>query len=303
MALKTKDHYTHLDKVYWPKAGYTKGDMLEYYEVIAPYILPYLKDRPMVMKRFPEGIKGFSFFQKNVEGELPEFVKTATIPAETIEKDVRYIVCNDVKTLLYLANLGTIELHPWNSRLKKLHHPDFLIFDLDPGKGTTYDTVVEAAQDVRAFLAELSIKCFPKTSGKKGMHLYVPLAARYEYAFVRDFAHEVSKAVSVRYPKLTTHERGEEHRHTRVFIDYLRNSIGQTAVAPYSLRATPEATVSTPLGWSEVKKGLDPARYTMKSISKRLKAKGDLWAPVLGRGVDLKRAAKNLRQLSDIMKK
>src|SRR3989344_2046111 len=247
----SKNTYTHAEKIYWPKDGYTKGDMLAYYGKIAPYILPYLKNRPMMMKRFPEGIDGFNFFQKNVEGDVPTYVKRATIPAETIEKDVHYIVCNDVKTLRYMANLGTIELHPRNSRLTKLHHPDFCIFDLDPGKGTTYDTVVEAAQSIHALLGELGLSSYPKTSGKNGIHVYVPLRAKYEYALVRDFAHKLSLAMASRHPKLTTAERGEEHRHRKIFVDYLRNSVGQTAVAPYSLRATPDATVSTPLEWRE----------------------------------------------------
>jgi len=298
MTLKTKDHYTHLEKVYWPKASYTKGDMLEYYERIAPVMLPYLKDRPIVMKRFPGGIKGESFFQKNVEGKLPSFVKTVMIPAETIEKNVHYIVCNNSEILLYMANLGTIELHPWNSRLKHLHHPDFLIFDLDPGKGTTYDTVVEAALCLRELLDELKITNVPKTSGKNGIHVYVPLAGKYAYDHVRDFAHRVSQEMMRRHPKLATAERGEEHRHKKIFVDYLRNSVGQTAVAPYSLRATPEATVSTPLEWREVKKGLDPKKFTIKTIFKRLAAKGDLWKPVLGKGADLKAAAKHLAVLT-----
>lgn len=292
--LKTKDHYTHLEKIYWPKAGYAKGDMLEYYEKIASYILPYVKGRPMVMKRFPEGIDGFSFFQKNVEGELPAAVKTVSIPAETIKKDVHYIVCDNVKTLLFIANIGTIELHPWNSRITKLHHPDFCIFDLDPGRGTTFDTVVDAAQKTKGLLDELGVPSFPKTSGKRGIHIYVPLKAKHEYDVVRDFAHRVSLALSGRYPKLLTAERGEEHRVRKIFVDYLRNSVGQTAVAPYSLRATPEATVSTPLEWKEVRRGLDPRRFTLKTIFRRLDTKGDLWKPVLGAGADLDGAAARL---------
>ncbi|TSC85890.1 MAG: DNA ligase (ATP) [Parcubacteria group bacterium Gr01-1014_8] len=289
---------THLDKMYWPEAGYTKGDMLKYYERISPYLLPYLKDRPVVLKRFPHGISGQSFFQKNVEGDVPKFVKRVTIPAETIEKDVHYIVCNNVETLSYLANLGTIELHPWNSRVKKLHHPDFMIFDLDPGEGTTYNDVVAAALQTRELLDELGVSSYPKTSGKKGIHLYVPLGAKYSYDEVRDFAHRVSGTLATRYPKLLTAKRGEEHRHKKIFVDYLRNSVGQTAVAPYSLRASPEATVSTPLNWSEVKKGLNPKLFTIESVLKRLKVKGDLWEPVLSTGVEMKAAAKQLRALA-----
>lgn len=287
-------HETHREKKYWPAAGYTKGDMLDYYEEVAPYLLPYVKNRPMVLKRFPEGIDGFSFYQKNVEGELPKGVKTISIPAETIKKNVHYILCDNVATLRYVANIGTIELHPWNSRVKKLHHPDFMIFDLDPGAGTSFDTVVDAARKLKELLDELGLVSFPKTSGKRGIHVYVPLHAKYAYDPVRDFAHRVSQEMMRRYPKLLTAERGEEHRVKKIFVDYLRNSVGQTAVAPYSLRATPEATVSAPLEWSEVRAGLDPKKFTMRTMAKRLAQKGDLWQGVSGSGVDLAKAQKLL---------
>jgi bifunctional non-homologous end joining protein LigD len=280
---------THTDKVLWPEYGYTKGDMLGYYEKAAKYILPYLKDRPVVLKRYPHGIDGESFFQKNVEGEVPSFVKRVSIPAETIKKDVHYVVCNTVETLLYLANLGTIELHPWNSRLRKLHYPDFMIFDLDPGAGTTYDTVVDAALKIKELLDEDRIECLVKTSGKRGLHVYAPLAAKYEYDQARAYTRSISEKMASLYPKLATSKRGEEHRHGKIFIDYLRNSVGQTAVAPYSLRAVPEATVSTPLEWSELKKGLTAEKFTIKTIFKRLEAKGDLWFPLMGKGSKLPR--------------
>lgn len=294
MANKRTFAGTHLEKVYWPKDGYTKGDMLEYYEKIAPYILPHLKDRPVVLKRFPHGISGQSFFQKNVEGAVPKFVKRVTIPAETVEKDVHYIVCDNVDTLMYLANLGSIELHPWNSRVKHLHHPDFLIFDLDPGESTTYDMVIDVALKMREFLRGLGMESYPKTSGKKGIHLYIPLGARYTYDPVRNFAHGVSERMAKRHPGLVTATRGEEHRHGKVFIDYLRNSVGQTAIAPYCLRAIDGANVSTPLEWKEVKKGLRPEQFTMQTVLKRLKAKGELFKSVLGKGADFPRAAVKL---------
>lgn len=289
---------THSEKVYWPRDGYRKGDMLAYYEKVAPYLLPHLKDRPVVLKRFPNGIKGVSFFQKNVEGKVPSFVKRVTIPAETIKKDVHYVVCNNLETLLYLANLGTIELHPWNSRIQKLHHPDFLIFDLDPGSGTDYNDVVGAALKVRGLLGELGVISYPKTSGKKGIHLYVPLGAKYTYDTVRDFANRASRAASLKYPKQLTSERGEEHRHGKIFVDYLRNSVGQTAVAPFCVRAVDGAQVSTPLEWKEVTKSLSPAQFTMKTVPARLAHKGDLFAPVLGSGVDLGGALRDVARNS-----
>jgi bifunctional non-homologous end joining protein LigD len=269
--------------------------MLRYYERMAPYILPHLKDRPVVLKRFPRGINGQSFFQKNVEGDVPGFVKRVVIPAETVAKDVRYIVCNNLETLLYIANLGAIELHPWSSRITRLHCPDFLIVDLDPGSRTTYEAVVNSARKTREFLDELGLPSYPKTSGKRGIHVYVPLGARFSYDLVRDVAGRVAKVLMARYPRLLTAERGEEHRVGKIFVDYLRNSIGQTAIAPYSLRASECATVSTPLEWKEVKRGLRPEAFTIKTISSRVARKGDLFEHVLGRHASLELAAEKLR--------
>lgn len=295
MRAKSAFEGTHLGRVYWPKKRYTKADMLRYYERVAPYILPHLKDRPLVLKRFPRGIEGQSFFQKNVEGDVPGFIKRIVVPAETIAKNVRYIVCNNVETLLYIANLGTIELHPWSSRITRLPYPDFMIVDLDPGRRTTYETVVNVAQKTGELLDELGLPSYPKTSGKRGVHVYVPLGARYPYDVVREFAHQIAKVLMARNPKLVTAQRGDEHRVGKIFVDYLRNSIGQTAVAPYSLRASEYATVSTPLEWKELKRGLRPEAFTIKTILRRVANKGDLFAGVLRQQANLQRAAEKLQ--------
>lgn len=294
MTAKSEFQGTHLDRVYWPGAGYTKGDMLRYYESMAPFILPHLKDRAVVLKRFPRGIKNQSFFQKNVEGSVPEFVKRAVIPARTVARDLHYVVCNNVDTLLYLANLGTIELHPWSSRVTRRQYPDFMIFDFDPGRRTTFDTVVDVARATKALLDELGLPSYPKTSGQRGIHVYVPLGAKYSYDFVRKAARGVAGLLMARNPRRVTAERGEEHRIGKVFIDYLRNSIGQTAVAPYSLRASECATVSTPLEWKEVRKGLRPEAFTIKTTASRVARKGDLFEAVLGRHANLQRAVERL---------
>ena len=298
MTTSSAIHGTHLERVYWPRDCFTKGDMLEYYESMASYILPHLKDRAVVLKRFPRGIKNRSFFQKNVEGTVPKFVTRAVIPARTVARQVHYVVCNNVETLLYLANLGTIELHPWSSRVTSREHPDFMIFDLDPGRGTTYDTIVDVAQKTRKLLDELGLHNFPKTSGQRGIHVYVPLGAKYSYDFVRKVARRAAEVLMARYPGLVTAERGEVHRKGKVFVDYLRNALGQTAVAAYSLRASEYATVSTPLEWREVRKGLRPEAFTIKTIASRVAKKGDLFEGVLGRHADLPGAAEKLQAVA-----
>jgi bifunctional non-homologous end joining protein LigD len=286
---------THVDRVYWPGKRYTKGDLLQYYESVARYLLPHLKDRPVVLKRFPQGIGKPSFFQKNVQGRLPRFVKRAVIPAKSVAKDVHYVVCNNLETLLYLGNMGTIELHPWGSRIARRGFPDFMVFDLDPGTRTTFDMVVDAAHRTKSLLDELGLPSYPKTSGKRGIHIYVPLGARYSYDHVRKFARGVADKLMMQHPRLLTSKRGEERRVGRVFVDYLRNSIGQTTIAPYSPRASELATVSTPLQWKELRRGLHPEEFTIRTIGSRLARVGDIFAGVLGRPANLQRLPAKLR--------
>jgi len=293
---KAPQTFSHLDKVFWPREKYTKGDLIAYYRKVSKFILPYLKERPSVLNRFPDGIRGIHFFQKNVAGQkVPRFVKTITIRAKTTGKPVRYIVCNNEQTLLYLANLGCIEVHPWNSRVGKLGKPDYMILDLDPGARVPFNAVVKVAQETHALLNALGVPNFCKTSGKKGLHVYVPLKAQYPYDRVREFADRIARAVHERAPDLTSLAHWPAKRKNKIHIDIMRNAIGQTAAAPYSLRPVPGASVSTPLRWSEVRAGLRPEMFTIKTIFPRLQKKGDLWKPVLGRGVDLERAARKLR--------
>ena len=287
--------FTHLDKIFWPKEKYTKGDTVAYYDKIAATILPYLKNRPMVMNRHPNGIAKPNFFQKDSrELELPHFVKTMTIRAES-GKRVRYVICNNKETLLYLANLGCIEMNPFASRTKHLHKPDFLIIDLDPS-GNSYDQIVKVALELRAILQKIGIEnSFPKTSGKRGMHIYIPLRAAYSFDAARDFAKLLGALLQRRLPTLVSVEHYPAKRKGKIHPDYMRNALGQTAVAPYSLRPYPGATVSAPLSWSEVKSRLDPKKFTIKTIHRRLQKKGDLWKGVLASGADLTKAAKMLK--------
>jgi bifunctional non-homologous end joining protein LigD len=276
---------THLDKVFFPQKGYTKEDTVNYYRQIASVILPYLKGRPQSLHRQPQGITDAGFYQKDVTHRLPEWVRTSLIPSETDGQELRYVVCDNESTLLYLANLGCIELHPWNSRLDRLPFPDYLVIDLDP-LAISFERVVETAIEVRSVLDSIEAPSYCKTSGKKGLHIYVPLGARHEYQAVRQFAEIVCRLVHEKLPHVTSLERDPRRRKARVYLDYLRNAIGQTTAAPYSLRPEPLATVSTPLEWAEVRRHLDPRQFTIQSLCRRLDKKGDLFAGVLRASTD-----------------
>jgi bifunctional non-homologous end joining protein LigD len=282
--------YTHLDKVFWPDEGYTKGDVIAYYDRMADTILPYLKDRPMVMNRHPNGIAKPGFYQKDTDpSTLPDFADTVTVFSESNQKDIHYVVCNNKETLLYLANLGCIELNPWSSRVSKLNNPDFMVIDLDPGTNT-FEEVITVAKVVHEVLEMSCEKSYVKTSGKTGLHIFVPLKAAYDYDRVRTFAEMLVRIVHSRVPELTSLERSPAKRKDKIYLDWLQNRYGQTLAAPYSLRPIEGACVSAPLEWKEVKKGLRPDQFTIKTIEKRLKAKGDLWKGILQDKVDLRAA-------------
>ncbi|KKS36631.1 MAG: ATP dependent DNA ligase [Parcubacteria group bacterium GW2011_GWD2_42_14] len=290
---------THREKIFWDEEGYTKGDVVDYYDRIAEMLLPYLKDRPQNLHRHPNGIKGKSFFHKNIETDLPSFVETVEIWSESNNKNIRYIVCNNKKTLLYLANLGCIELNLWNSRVQSLDKPDYMILDLDPN-GRSFDDLVRVANEVHDVLLQVSEEHYPKTSGKSGLHIVVPLGGRYLYDDVRNFAELIMRIVHARLPEVTSVERNPKKRKGKIYLDYLQNRFGQTLACAYSLRPYPGATVSTPLEWSEMKKGLTPAQFTIQTIEARLKETGDIWKPTLEHSVDLKEA---LRCLEGVMGK
>lgn len=287
---------TNLDKIYFPKEKITKGEVIEYYQKIAPYILPYLKDRPESLNRHPNGIAGKNFFQKNVDHMPPSWVKTQRIYSESNEAYINYLVCNDKATLVFLANLGCIEINPWFSRLKDLDKPDYAVLDLDP-EDIGFDKVVEVAAETHKLLDKLKVPNFCKTSGATGLHIYIPLGAKHTYDQAKDFIHLVGLLINKKLPTITSLERMPKKRQKKIYLDYLQNRKGQTLAAPYSLRPKPGATVATPLEWKEVKKGLTPQQFTIKTIFPRLKQKGDLFKPVLGKGIDLKAALKRIEKL------
>ncbi|MFN7161199.1 MAG: DNA ligase D [Candidatus Gracilibacteria bacterium] len=284
-----KVELTNPKKVYWPELGLTKKDLFSYYEKIADTILPYLKDRPESLNRHPNGIHGTNFYQKNTTYDLPDFIETTTIYSESAEKNIHYILCQNKETLLYMANLGCIEINPWNSRVGKLEYPDYMVIDLDPGENTIKE-LVQVAQVVHEILDMACEKSYVKTSGKTGLHIFVPLRGKYHYGQVRIFSEYIATLVHKALPDITSIERSPSKRKDKIYIDFLQNRIGQTLAAPYCLRPVKEATVSTPLLWEEVNDKLDLTNFTMDVIFKRLKKYGDLWESLPNETVDLKKS-------------
>lgn len=288
--------FTHLSKVYWPEDGVTKRDMFNYYYQVAEYILPYLKDRPMSLNRFPNGIHGSSFYQKDVKGKAPDWV-TKTFPYTTSEGEHKqYLVGSDESYLLWMASLGCIEMNPWFSRVQSPDNPDYCVIDLDPDKNT-FDQVIAAALEVKKVLDAIGVPSYPKTSGSTGMHIYIPLDAKYDYDQSQMFAKIIVKLVHQQIPDYTSLERMVANRKGKMYLDFLQNRPGATIAGPYSLRPKPGATVSMPLTWDEVKPGLTMKHFTIFNSIDRLKETGDLFKGVLGKGIDLEKTIKKAQSI------
>ncbi|WP_172280775.1 DNA ligase D [Chryseobacterium sp. LAM-KRS1] len=295
---KHKVKLTNQDKIYFPEDGISKGDVIEYYQSVARYILPHLKNRPLSLNRFPNGIEEQGFYQKDASDNTPEWVKTTQVYSESNDKYIDYIYCNDKATLAYLNNLGCIDLNPWNSSLPDLEHPDYLVLDLDPSKKNTFDDVIETALQVNEVLKSIKVKGYCKTSGSTGIHIYIPMGGNYEFDQVKDFAHIVMKQVNEKLPKITTLERSLQKRDDKkIYLDYLQNRTGQTLASAYSLRPKPGASVSMPIAWEELKPGLKPTDFNIHNALDRIKEKGDLFKPVLGKGIDMMKALDLLQNL------
>ncbi len=288
-----KVELTHLEKIYWPEEGYTKGELIDYYQQVAPLLLPYLKDRPETLRRYPNGIQGASFYQKEAE-HVPDWIHTEIVQHE--DHKVRYLLIDDEQSLLYVINLGCIDLNPFNSRIQSLHQPDYLVIDLDP-EDVSFEQVIEVAQATHELLEKWKIPSVCKTSGATGMHIFIPLNSSYPFEEVNQFAKLIAHVIYRQLPHLTSLERSPGKRQKKVYLDYLQNNFGQTVVAPYSVRPRPGATVSTPLKWSEVKPGLNLNDFTMMTVLKRFKKVGDLFKPILEQGIDLRLALERVSKL------
>jgi bifunctional non-homologous end joining protein LigD len=287
---------TNQHKLYWPDDNISKGDLLHYYASVADIMLPYLKDRPQSLHRFPNGIKDAGFYQKDLDTDkIPEWVHTEQVFSESNNEYLDYLICNDKATLLYMANLGCIEIHPWNSRIQTPENPDWVVIDLDP-EDIPFTEVVKAALATRKLLDKLEVESYCKTSGSTGLHIYVPLAAKYDYEIAKTFAQSIATQVNEVLPGTTSIVRMPAKRKKKVYLDFLQNRRAQTLAAPYSVRPKPGATVSTPLDWSEVNSRLDVSKFTIKNTLKRLDSKGDLWQPVIGKAANLDKAIRQIYQ-------
>ncbi|MDQ2664031.1 MAG: non-homologous end-joining DNA ligase [Candidatus Eremiobacteraeota bacterium] len=277
------------DKVLWPRDGYTKGDLVAYYRTVAKWILPHLQDRPLTLQRYPDGIDGPSFFEKQAPKAAPSWARTISIPSSGGKRShIAYLVCDDEATLAFVANLASIVLHVWTSRAQELDNPDYVLFDLDPWEGCTLKTLAAVALQVRETIESIGLKPLVKTSGSSGLHVVIPLVPEYDYEPIKVFAEVIARQVAQAVPELTTLERMTAKRKKgTVYLDYVQVGQGKTLVPPYAVRAVDGACVSMPLDWSEVealarKRSGQPedasAPWTIKTAPVRLAKRGDPWS-------------------------
>jgi len=289
--------FSNVDKPFWPELGITKGDLIAYYRDVAEVLVPHLRGRPFTMKRYPDGWQGKNFFQKNAPSHMPEWIERAPFPASTRageKRIIEYAIVNDDLSLLWMANMGCIDLHTWASRVDRPERPDWVMFDLDPSEGSGFEEVIEVAQLVKATLDLLELESFPKTSGSRGIHVLVPIARRHTFEEVREFAGIVAGALARAHPGLATTEWTKQKRRG-VLVDANQNGPGRTNATVYSVRPRAGAPVSTPLRWDEVQPGLDPLGLTMEAVRDRVARRGDLYAGALAGKQSLKAALKSLR--------
>jgi len=287
--------FTNLSKIFWPNEKITKRDLINYYYQAAPYILPYLKNRPQSLNRFPNGINGKSFYQKNVTGKVPGWIETFPYHS-SVDGDKNFLVVSNEASLLYLVSLGCIEINPWSSTASNPDNPDWCIIDLDPDKNT-FEQVIVTAQVTKTILEAIGVKSYCKTSGSTGLHIYFPLGAKYTYEESKEFARKIAKLVHKELPEFTSIERIVNNREGKMYVDFLQNRPQATLAAPYSVRPKPGATVSMPLYWEEVKKGLKMTDFTLKNSIERMRSEGDIFKPVLGKGINMQAALDKLASL------
>ena len=261
----TKVRFSNLEKILFPQSRIRKAQVIEYYIRIAPKMLQYLKDRPLVTTRYPDGIDQKGFFEKNAPKGTPKWVETFTKYSETTNRNLSYIVCNNLDTLLWLANLAALEIHIPLSKIDSYQKPDLLLFDIDPEPPSNIDDAIEIAKILKEKLDNLSLKSYPKTSGKKGLHIIIPIIPKYSYKQTREFVHQIGKQLA-KENELVVSEFSRSQEPGTVYMDYLQNSQGRTMVAPYSIRPQKDAPVSTPISWDQLQKGLKPKEFNIFSV-------------------------------------
>jgi bifunctional non-homologous end joining protein LigD len=287
--------FTNLDKVFWPAERYTKGDMIEYYRAVSPWLLPYLRDRPAVLTRYPDGIEGKSFYQKDAPVYAPDWVRLETMWSEQAQREIRYFVLDDLDSLLYVANMGSIPLHVWSSRVAALERPDWCILDLDP-KGAPFADVVRIARFLLDLCKQIGLPAYVKTSGSTGLHILIPLGARYTYEHSRTLAELLARLAARKLSDIATVTRAVQARQGKVYVDYLQNGHGRLLVAPFSVRALPGAPVSMPIKPRQVTSRLRFARFNMRSVPGMLGRTGDPLKPVLDQSANVLEALEALEQ-------
>ncbi len=280
VSVKHKFALTNQNRIYWPKEGITKGALIAYYRTVAPFMLPHLHNRPQSLNRFPEGIEGKSFFQKEVTGHIPGWIQTVTLPSGQSGKTVTYALVNKLEDLIFLVNMGCIEINMGLSQMERINEPDYVVFDLDPGH-VSFSDVVLTAHAIKHVLDQLRAPAYLKTSGGRGLHIYVPISAGHSFDDIRKFAEKVSHQVHRQLPKITSLERSPAKRQNQVYLDFLQNRKGQTMVSVYSVRPRPGALVSTPLHWEELTSSLDVSQFHMGTVPERLVRYGDLWKDMI----------------------
>jgi bifunctional non-homologous end joining protein LigD len=267
------------DKVFWPAEGYTKGDLIAYYRAMSPWLLPYLKDRPLVLTRFPDGIEGKSFFQKDAPGFAPEWIRTETLWSEGSERELDYFVCDSEAALTYIINMGAIPLHIWGSRIGTLGQPDWCILDLDP-KEAPFRDVVRVARAIKALCDAIELPSFVKTSGSTGLHVLLPVGRQLTFEQTRQLGQVLARVIAAEHREIATITRNPAKREGKVYMDFVQNGHGRLLVAPYSVRPLPGAPVSMPLKWSEVGGKLEIGKFTIANAPRRMKQLGG--DPVVG---------------------
>ena len=276
-------HLTNLRKVFWKRGSITKGDLLQYYADVALFLLPHLRDRAMVMKRYPNGAEGEFFYMKRTPSPRPSWIRTCTIPHRS-GNIIDFPVVEDLPSLLWIVNLGCIDLNPWYARCDDVDRPDFLHFDLDPTPGATFGQMRKTALYVRGTLSELGLPSYAKTTGSRGIHVYTPIERGPTQKDVWTVAKTIAGFLAAKHPKLVTSEyRIAKRPEKRVLVDYNQNAWGRTLASVYSVRPTPRATVSTPVTWDEIESGIKMESFRLDNVPERLKTVGDLWKPLLGK--------------------
>ena len=292
---KKKLKLTNLNKLYWKTEKIKKGTLLEYYRAISDYILPYLKDRALSLNRHPNGIDAPNFFQKDLDtDQIPDWIKSEPLHSESNNKDIDYLICNDLPTLLWMVNLGCIEINPWLSTYKKPENPVFAVLDLDPNYVDDFTEVVRVALTAKEILERIGIRPYIKTSGSRGLHIFIHVGAKYDFEIVKNFVQYLGKLIMEQHPDTTSLERSPSKRKNKIYLDFLQNRRGQTIAAPYSARPKSGATVSTPLEWDEVNQSLDIKSFTIFNTLNRLDQVGDLWKDIYNEKADLKRALERI---------